>query len=366
MTGARIPMDEMALRVREFVNASGCAGAPIDRIALIAGGGSDRCFFRVGCGGQSFVVMGAPVYCFDIVAAVDVGRLLGSLGVGVPEIIACDEAAQLVLLEDLGGRSLLQALQEARDREEVLELYCRVLPVLADMQVRVTPVMEQSRYLKNRTFGYEALRWETDYFVECFLKRLCRLTIPEERMLERECHDLAARLAAEPRYFMHRDFQSTNIYLHDGRVRIIDFQTATRGLLHYDLAALLKDAYFPLTGSECDRLVDEYCAALESCGCAMPDREGFAEQFHCAGLQRSMQALGAFAVLGLDRGKPAFFDHIPAGLALLRQGLCRVGEYPCLQDLAGRAAAALEAGQAAGAGFSIGDNYLHRTGKKHG
>lgn len=365
MTGVRISMEELIARVRHFVDASACADAPVDRIALIAGGGSDRCFFRVGCGARSFVVMGAPVYRFDIVASVDVGRLLGRLGVGVPEILACDEAAQLVLLEDLGGCSLLQALQAARERDAVLGLYRSVLPVLADMQVRVTPVMVQSCYLTNRTFGYEALRWETDYFVECFLKRYCRMDIREERMLERECHDLAAQLAAEPRCFMHRDFQSTNIYLHDGRVRIIDFQTATRGLVHYDLASLLKDPYFPLPAGDCVQLAGEYCAQLELCGLPVADRDAFADQFHRAGLQRSMQALGAFAVLGMDRGKPAFFDHIPAGLALLRQGLDRVGEYPCLQDLTGRAVQILQSGQAA-TEIPASDNHRHAPGMHHG
>ena len=89
--------------------------------------------------------------------------------------------------------------------------------------------MKACSYLRGRSFGYEAFRWETDYFSECFLKRFCGFTVENDEELDREFHLLADTLSREPRYFMHRDFQSQNIYFKDGRVRYIDFQTATRG-----------------------------------------------------------------------------------------------------------------------------------------
>jgi aminoglycoside/choline kinase family phosphotransferase len=40
-----------------------------------------------------------------------------------------------------------------------------------------------------------------------------------------------------------------------------------------------------------------------------------------AGLQRNMQALGAYAYLGLTVGKKQFLNFIPRGLKLLNEGL---------------------------------------------
>jgi len=49
---------------------------------------------------------------------------------------------------------------------------------------------------------------------------------------------------------------------------------------------------------------------------------------------RLMQALGAYAFLGLRRGKPAFLAHIPAALRLLAETLGPLaGEAPLLTAL---------------------------------
>jgi hypothetical protein len=39
-----------------------------------------------------------------------------------------------------------------------------------------------------------------------------------------------------------------------------------------------------------------------------------------------MQALGAYAFLGLQRGKPAFLAHIPAALRLLEETLAPIAD----------------------------------------
>jgi aminoglycoside/choline kinase family phosphotransferase len=64
--------------------------------------------------------------------------------------------------------------------------------------------------------------------------------------------------------------------------------------------------------------------------------------FHRAGLQRNMQALGAFAFLSMHKGKHEFRDHIPAGIAALSQALAGFPEYPALAAVVAQAARALE------------------------
>jgi len=324
--------------IKIFLKHAGLALQPGDSaLVLLARGGSDRRFYRAITDRGSFVVMTAPAFRYELRAFLDVGRYLHDCQVGVPAIITHDDDGQLVLMEDVGDDSLHGLLQRTADRGKVLELYRQVLAALAELQMQATPRMRTCHYLKNRTFGYEALRWETDYFVECFVRQYCGLEVEQESALDDELHRLAQAVAAEPRYFMHRDFQSKNIHFKDGHVRIIDFQTATCGLLQYDLASLLKDAYAPLEPAERQELLGFYMQELAGrWGCEL-DQATFAAMFHRAGLQRTMQALGAFAFLSMRKGKPEFAQYIPAGLATLREALALFPEYPALSDLVAKA-----------------------------
>jgi aminoglycoside/choline kinase family phosphotransferase len=251
----------------------------------------------------------------------------------VPQIYAYDDEKQVMLLEDLGDDSLLQLLKKAAGVQEIKTHYEQVLVGLVEMQMKTKNSLDDCSYLKGRRFGYEAFRWETDYFAECFLKRFCGLAIENDEELDRECHLLAASLDSEPRYFMHRDFQSQNIYFKDGRPRFIDFQTATKGLLQYDAVSLLKDAYFKLEENLRDELLDFYLKTLKSAWGMDMDRENFIRTFHRAGLQRNMQVLGAFAYLSMDKGKTAFAAHIPNALSYLREALNQFLEFPLLREL---------------------------------
>jgi hypothetical protein len=307
----------------------------LQNVALTAltDGGSDREFYRLTDGDTSCVVMSSTTLRYDIESYISVGAFLCKHGIGAPQIYAYDDEKQMVLLEDLGDDSLLQLLKKAAGAQEIKRYYEQVLASLAEMQVKTKKHLHDCDYLIGRSFGYEAFRWETDYFTECFLKRFCGLAIDNDEELDRELHQLAASLDSESRYFMHRDFQSQNIYFKDGKPRFIDFQTATKGLLQYDAVSLLKDAYFKLDENLRDDLLSFYLETLES-GWGMDiARESFIRTFHRAGLQRNMQALGAFAYLAMDKGKTDFAAHIPAALFYLRDALKQFPEFPLLREL---------------------------------
>lgn len=296
-------------------------------IFLLAQGGSDRCFYRVKTQGGSYIVMTNPASGNEVQAYVAIGKFLFTNGIGAPKIIAINEEEQLVLLEDLGDHSLYQVLKQAQTRQEVIEHYKKTLIFLAEMQIKATSSIENCSELKHRCFGYKAFRGETEYFVECFMKRFCGIPIVNKSKLEDEAHRLAFTLDKEPRYFMHRDFQSQNIFLKESKVRITDFQTATQGLLQYDLVSLLKDAYFVLSSQERDLLVHFYIDTLETAWAMPLNRNRFIETFHLTGLQRNMQALGAFAFLSMNKGKTIFLQYIPAAFSYLKDALDRFSEF---------------------------------------
>ena len=133
---------------------------------------------------------------------------------------------------------------------------------------------------------------------------------------------------------MHRDFQSRNLLVKEGALRVIDFQTAHRGPWAYDAASLLKDPYHLLDDGTRTALLGYLHERLVEGGAAVPsDRDAFRDAFTAAGIQRNMQALAAFARLGGRLGKERFIEFIPPCLGLLEDGLDETGRFPAIGDL---------------------------------
>jgi hypothetical protein len=127
---------------------------------------------------------------------------------------------------------------------------------------------------------------------------------------------IAERLGNRPRVLVHRDFQSQNIIIRNAQAHLIDFQGMRPGLAEYDLASLLFDPYVSLSRAECEELLAAYEAKRNAA--LSPGSAQFREIFCLCGVQRLMQALGAYGFLGLVKGNKAFLNHIPAAMASLR------------------------------------------------
>ena len=82
--------------------------------------------------------------------------------------------------------------------------------------------------------------------------------------LAEECRLLATEAAQAPaHFFLHRDFQSRNIMVSGGRLRLVDFQGMRPGPPAYDLASLLADPYVALPRRLQERLEELYRRAAE-------------------------------------------------------------------------------------------------------
>ena len=312
-----------------FKGLPGAGEAP-PAVEEIAHGGSDRRFLRLrGAGFSAVAAIDPPGGATgDYAAAAD---FLRSCGTPVPSVYAVDEKIGLLLMEDLGDRHLDAVLSEADEAEE-RRLYERCVDLLVRLQTTVTRRMRETGFLDGRPFDIDCLLAETDYFRETFVASYCGLAPPPG--WERERRMVAERLAAAPRVFMHRDFQSRNIMLAEGEPRLVDLQSAHRGPGLYDAASLLRDPYHPIGDELRGRLLDRLWQGLRDGEAELPSRAAWEEEFILAGIQRNEQALAAFARLGAERGKRRFLRSIPAGLASLRAGLAQAGSLPASAELA--------------------------------
>lgn len=224
-------------------------------------------------------------------------------GIRVPQVLAerlLPEGCGACLVTDLGSRELT-SLREASPGERK-RAYAAVFRTLIPLY-RLTP-----DWPLQPPFDASLYRWEQEYFAEHLLARhLGRdasafLAAPALR-------DMAAWLASLPRVPVHRDCQAPNIMLHDGEAWLVDFQGMRMGLKEYDLASLLFDSHMPMTQQERDELLKLW----HELGGQPIDPAVFAA---CA-LQRIMQALGAYANIGYNQGKPQYLKLISTALAAL-------------------------------------------------
>jgi aminoglycoside/choline kinase family phosphotransferase len=173
---------------------------------------------------------------------------------------------------------------------------------------------------------------ECRYFVQAFLNNYLGLATTFEELAPDFDRLLAGALPNGAAYFLHRDFQSRNLFIKDGRLRVIDFQGGRLGFLGYDLAALLIDPYMALDVGWERELFDYYLELLQE-QAAVDPRE-FQEAYYHLALCRNLQVLGAFGFLTRVKGKDFFARHIPAAVQGLRRRLAeRKGELPRLEKV---------------------------------
>ena len=289
------------------------------QVVPLAGQGSDRRFWRLQAGSWSAVAMLDAPEGEEFAPQVAITEALNEAQLGAAKLLAVDEPGRALVMEDLGREDLWTAAAGLCEAPDLwIELYGPVVDHLVLLQKAGEGALGRVPAVRERILGYEELRGETAYFRERFLHGHLGLPPQETDGLEGEFEDLARAVATQPVVVIHRDFQSRNIMLKEGRVRLVDVQGLRRGPLLYDPASLLWDPYVRMPEPARRALGDRFAAAVDDGGLT-PSR--VRAMFLAAALQRLMQALGAFGFLGHVKGKREFLKHIPRALAHLQLAL---------------------------------------------
>ncbi|MEO0203382.1 MAG: aminoglycoside phosphotransferase family protein [candidate division WOR-3 bacterium] len=232
--------------------------------------GSDRVFYRILYKGKVYILLKETKrYRFE-----NYLKVAGILGHLAPKIFDYNLESLEILIEDLGDLSLFEYIRAYKD----YKIYYDVISILKDIQaLRVNlPI-----------FDYEHLKYEIDYFLD----------FNQEYSKFREFLYENSMIVSKFEYsFMHRDFQSRNIIIKDGRIRLIDFQSAHFGPKLYDLSSVLIDPYVNLEDFVIEELLRFYSNVER-------------EQFLRVSLQRICQVNAAFKKL--SRKKEFFKQFIP-------------------------------------------------------
>ena len=298
----------------------------------LKGDGSDRTWYRVSQGNDSLIVVDhgpctEPEICEgDAFAAI--GQHLHDKGIPVPRIFSYDRPSGLVVLEDLGDLNLQSLVHRSGDTEEVANHYRAVIDLLIAMGVEGAKGFDSDYAYQTPYYDRELiLEKESRYFVDAFLNGYLGLNI-EFETFEDEFEVLAQRALEHPYTgLLHRDFQSRNILVKQGKYYFIDFQGARFGPLLYDLASLLIDPYVSLPQTLQDGLLKHYQKRLLDF--MVVDEAEFLHAYQYCAINRNLQIMGAFAFLSRVKGKKDFEAYIPGALRSLKQNLQKVDPHTC-------------------------------------
>ena len=261
---------------------------------------------------------------------IEVAEWLDDRGVPVPALFHYHQASRVLLLQDLGDRTLERAL-ETHDR---VDLYERAVDLLLDFQ-RLTLTPEQNLVVSQRAMDRDLLAWELDHYIEWRLEEdLGHGSGPWKDELRDAFIPLLDELCALPTCVAHRDFQSRNIMLPEqGGMVLIDFQDALIAPFIYDTVALLRDSYVSLGASEVEHLLARYSDGVRHLGVVSLTAAEIERAFHLQCVQRKLKDTGRFVFIDRVKGNPSFLSYRDPSMAYVRASLRALAGYERVRGL---------------------------------
>ena len=254
---------------------------------------SGRRFWRVSTGGSTSILMDSgkiPIWPW-----LDIHGLLLDHGFSVSSIMDCDTRNGWVLQEDLGTCRLLDV-----DDDQYLKYLDEAINMIIAMQKTLDSRTCSGSIAGRRSFTPAFFMAELENTLETLFFRLLSVPMEELLVLQSEMRKLCG-LISDSSVFVHRDFHSANLMVHNDRLTMIDWQDARFGPPSYDVVSLVRDSYRDPGVSWEDRTKKFILA------------KGDMNMFQIArtACQRSLKAIGTFAMQYRKTGDSKFLGYLP-------------------------------------------------------
>jgi N-acetylmuramate 1-kinase len=300
-------------------HATGQATLDLQRASTDAG---FRSYWRTLKDAPSRIVMDSPPGQEDVRPWLRIRDLLEGGGVRVPQVFERDVDQGFLLLEDLGGPTLAQVI----DDDSADAHFDAAIEQLVRLQSIAPPAGMAS-------FDEALLQRDAGLFEEWFLRRHLGLQLEHDELdrLETVQHRLMDNALSQSRVLVHRDFMPRNLMpLHPGPA-VLDFQDCVRGPIAYDPVSLFKDAFLGWPLARVDGWLARYHQRASAAGLSLPPLATFLRDADWMGVQRHLKILGIFARLHHRDGKSHYLADAPRFIAYLDEVLPR---HPQLHPLA--------------------------------
>ncbi len=237
-------------------------------------------------------------------------RIFSELNLNTPKVLKISDDHKIYIQEFLGDHTLSEIITKNGLTPETEILVKRTLQKLFELQTKTENQIDYSNTFEYETYDELPIKSDLFYFKN-FIADVLELPYQKTALLK-EFKVLTQKIEnLKPKALMIRDFQARNIMVNDdGEVFFIDYQSAMKGPLMYDVVSFLFQAKANFPEDFKNKMLNEYFSLWKD-----------EEKIHQLRLSlkpiqliRFMQVLGAYGFRGLVQKKQHFIENIEKGV----------------------------------------------------
>lgn len=237
-------------------------------------------------------------------------ELFSELNLNTPRIFSVSDDQKMYIQEFLGEKTFSEIITEEGLSENVKTLVKQTLRQLFELQEKTN-----GRIDFQKTFEYESYDelpvMHDLYYFKNFVADVLELEYHKSSLLKefKEIINLIGNL--EPKGIMIRDFQARNIMVNDdNKVSFIDYQSAMKGPLMYDVISFLFQAKANFPENFKNEMLEFYIQQFEN----KETQSQLRNSVKPIQMMRFLQVLGAYGFRGLIQRKQHFIASIEKGI----------------------------------------------------
>ena len=237
-------------------------------------------------------------------------ELFSSFHLNTPKIYTVSDDRKLYIQEYLGNHTLSEIIFKEEQSENVKSLVEKALEKLFQTQTQTQDHIDFTQTFEYESYDELPIIHDLYYFKN-FVADVLELEYHKSSLLKefKELVNLIENL--EPKGLMIRDFQARNIMVNDeNEVSFIDYQSAMKGPLMYDVVSFLFQAKANFSENFKNEMLEFYIQQFEN----KEIQYQLKNSVKPIQLMRFLQVLGAYGFRGLIQRKPHFIGSIQKGI----------------------------------------------------
>lgn len=236
--------------------------------------------------------------------------VFSDLNLNTPRILAVSEDRKMYVQEFLGKYTLSEVITRENVSDLVQSLVQQTLEKLFRLQMETLGKIDFSKTFEYQ--AYDELPVIHDlYYFKNFIADVLELEYNKSALLK-EFRQIASLIESlQPTGIMIRDFQARNIMVNEkNEVSFIDYQSAMKGPLMYDVISFLFQAKANFPEDFKNRMLDFYIQLFEN----QETKIKLKESVKPIQMMRFLQVLGAYGFRGLIQRKQHFLASLEKGI----------------------------------------------------
>lgn len=237
-------------------------------------------------------------------------KLFSELNLSAPKIFSVSDDRKIYIQEFLGEKTFSEIIAEEGLSENVKTLVIQTLKQLFELQEKTNGKIDFQKTFEYESYDELPVMHDLYYFKN-FVADVLELEYHKSSLLKefKEIINLIENL--EPKGIMIRDFQARNIMVNnENKVSFIDYQSAMKGPLMYDVISFLFQAKANFPENFKNEMLEFYIQQFE-------DKEAQSQLKNSVRpiqMMRFLQVLGAYGFRGLIQRKQHFIASLDKGI----------------------------------------------------